>query len=367
MAEFIVGTGTAVTPIQHQRSIFKNYLRQLSLRAMMGKKDSGQPIVLDDTLKGQSGESVVFHFIPQNDTDGIVGQNPSVEGNEDTLEEYTMTLTINQLAKSFRKKGKMTDKRIVWNFRDMVKQQLTNWWTYTSEDLLFLALTGWVSGMPTGGHKTLLTSAASATATTDLVNGTGRCIRASGANSSAAVTAANSDNTAVYAAMTTADKMSPRLIEDAVIMAKLGGTYKIAPVKIGPNGEEFYILMVHTKAARDLRFHPDWQARALSCKDKGIETDPIATGALGIWNNCIVKESERVLTCGVAGTKVVARNLLMGSNAAVLAWAQTQDYVEEKLDANRVFRATSDEIRGQSKITFNGVDMGVAQVLTDAT
>lgn len=366
MAEFIYGTGGALTPIQHSNDIFKNYLKQISLNGMFGKKGSGKPIIVDDTLKAKTGDTIRYHFIPQNATKGISGQNASILGNEDDLSEYSMDLVVDQLAKAFAKKGKMTDQRIIWDFRAEAKTQLTNWWAQMSEDLLFWSGTGWVSGGAPADTDALIAQMYDRTDTTDLVSGAGRCIRASGGNSSAEVTAANSDNTAMYAAFAAGDKISPRLIEDAVVMAKTSGTYKIRPTRVGPNGEEYFILYLHTKCARDLRFHPDWQNRALRAADVGIENDPIARGALGIWNNVIVKESERITTCGLAGTKVFARNLLFGADAMVLAWAQTLDYTEELLDHKRKMSVAADEIRGQDKLTFNSVDCGVAQVIAQA-
>jgi hypothetical protein len=370
MAEFILGTGSSHTPTQHSNRIFSNYLAQMSLNGLMGKPGSGMPIIVDNTLKGEVGDTVRYHFIPQVTGEWILGQNATVLGNEESMDEYSMDLTIDQMAKAFRKKGKMTDKRIIWKFRERARLQLQNWWAQRSEDLLVWAMTGLVSGQPTGTYAALIASMASATATTDLVNGAGRCIKASGANASEELSAANSDNTALYTAgtkaMTAADKMSPRLIEDAVVMAKTSGTYKVAPVKVGKNGEEFYKLLVHTRAARDLRFHPDWQARSLSCADRGIGDDPIATGALGVWNNVIVAESERIVRFGVSGTLMLARNLLLGADACVLGWAQTLDYTEELIDHKRILSMAADEIRGQKKLQFNSIDTGVCQVVTAA-
>lgn len=369
MAYFIMDTGSALTPIEHCRTIFKSYLQQIAFKGGFGKPGSNAMLILDDTLQGNPGDTIRYHFIPQNDTEGIEGQNAAVSGNEDELAEYYMDVGVDMIRKAFRKHGKMTDHRIIWKFRNEVKQQSTNWWAQRSDRWLMWALTGWVNGMTsTASGATALpttTEVASATATTDLVTGAGRCIRASGAAASAEVTAANSDNTALYAAMTNADKISIRLLEDAAIMAKTSGTYKIRPLKVGPNGEEYFKLMVHTKVARDLRQTPEWQSRALSVAQAGLEGDPLATGAMGVWApNIIVQETERIVTFGVAATKVLARNLLLGANAGLLAWVQKLDWNEELLDAGNIFRMVTDEIRGQRKFVFNGVDVGVAQVIT---
>ena len=45
-----------------------------------------------------------------------------------------------------------------------------------------------------------------------------------------------------------------------------------------------------------------------------------------------------------------------------MAYGQTLDYTEELLDHQRVISDAADEIRGIKKITFDGVDLNVAQV-----
>jgi len=352
MAEFTRTTGTTYVSPEHSKNIFKNYLKQLSLKGMMGKKGSGKPIIVDDTLKGKPGDTVTYHFIPQDYTDGIEGQNASVSGNETSLDEYVMSLRLDQVAKSYRRKGKMTDQRLIWNFRNEAKMQLENWFAQKTEDWLFEAMTGRRDGR-------VYDSAAA----TDLVNGAGRCIRADGSGDSAAVTAANSDDTTLIDAMSPSDKLNCKLIEDAVIMARTAGTYKVRPMKVGPNGEEFFVMFVSLQAARDLRFTADWLNHAYSVIERGIGSDPIANGALGVWNNVIIKPTERVLTFA-DGSDSVARNLLVGADAAVLGWAQTMDYSEETMEHGRIWRCYADEIRGSKKLTFNSVDSGVVQVIT---
>ena len=214
MASFIREADSALTPLEHSRNIFHEYLKMMFLKGMFGKKGSGKPIIIDDTLTAKKGESVRFHFVPQNKTDGVIGQDTTLEGNEDSLDEYYVDVTVDQLRKGFRKKGKMTDQRVIFNIRDEFKTQLANWFAQTSENYLMWALTGIMDGMTI-----------TYTDTTDLVTGTNRCIRANGIGS-AVVTAANSDNTALAATMATSDKMSTRLIEDAVIMAKEESPYK---------------------------------------------------------------------------------------------------------------------------------------------
>lgn len=371
MSEFKRGSGSALTPTQHSANLFKNYLQQLYLRTMMGKKGSGKPIIVDDTLKGKPGNTIRYHFLPQDDsdTDGVIeGQNATILGQEASMDEFSFDLSINQLAKAYRKNGKMTDQRIIFNARTEMLSQLANWWAQKSERLLIHALTGVLDGM------TYLTNYTSATATDDLVNGEYRCIRADGANGSAAVTAANSDNTAVLSAMSNSDKMSYRLIVDAAVTARTDGEYKMRPIKVGKNGEEFFMLLVDPKSARDLQFSADFQNFALSVSDVfGNQNLPsMVTGALGVVDNVIVKRHESIVSI-TDGTSTIARNLLVGADACVLGWAQTLMYSEEIIDHKRALSVAADEIRGQTKVKYTSaadgtsvIDAGVLQVLAAA-
>ena len=62
------------------------------------------------------------------------------------------------------------------------------------------------------------------------------------------------------------------------------------------------------------------------------------------------------------GTVNIARNLLLGADAAVMAWAQTLNYVEKTFDYNTEMGVMADEIRGIKKLDFDGVDLNIAQV-----
>ncbi len=355
MAHFIRGTSSDLTPVEHSNDIFHNYLAQMSLNGLFGKKGSGKPIIVDNKLKAAAGDTVRYHFIPQNTADGIQGQNATIQGNEQSLDEYSFDLSVDIEAQAFKKKGKMTDKRIIWQFRSEAKKQLENWWANRSETLLIESLTGVV----VGATRTWIN-------TTDLVNGDNRAIRADGANGTAAVTAANSDNTAVAAAMNSADVMNTRLIEEARLMALMDGTYKMRPVKLS-DGQEYFIMLLHPKAARDLKRTNEWRNRSLEAVT-GLQNDPIAKGMLGVWDRVILKECDRVLDFTVdSGSNTYARNLLLGADAAVLAWAQTIDYTEQWTDYQRELGMAADEIRGQTKVLYDegdgtDEDAGVAQV-----
>ena len=363
MAEFIRGTGLAVTPLQHSLDIYKQYMLNMFFKNMMGKKGSGKPIIVDDEVfKGRAaGDVGRFHFIPQFRGKGIRGQNASVLGNENTLEEFYMDLRIDQITQAFRKKGKMTTKRMIWDFREEAKNQLAEWFRMQTE----LDIIDSLSGYNTDGATYVEGTAA---LTLDAVNGSGRCIRPDYADSKfscVTVSAADSDTTSLLSAFQTTDKMNTQILDHLQDFAKTGNSkYAMKPIR-AKNGEEYYMLVLHPKAAIDLRNDERWEKRALaSLTGRGsLEGDPIATGAIGVWEHIIIKEANFIKThTNSAGTLSFARNLLLGAEAAVMAYGQTLDYSEELLDHKRIISDAADEIRGIKKLTFDGVDLNIAQV-----
>lgn len=362
MAYFIRDTGNNLTPLQHSYNIFKEYITKNFFSTMIGKRGSGKPIVIDDSVfKGRgAGDVGRWHFIPQYKGKGILGQNPSITGNEKTLDEFYMDLRIDQVAQAFKKRGKMTDIRTIWNIREEFKSQLAEWFRDFTETDLVYALTGLKSD-----GATWIEGASSMS--TDLVNGAGRCFRPDYADSkftTVKVAAADSDGTSLTSAINSGDIMNTYLLDELQSLAKTAGKYAMKPIR-AVNNEEYYILVLHPNAAIDLRRDPRWEERAVaSMTGKGsLENDPIATGAMGIWGKIIIKEADKIVVqSNAAGTVNVARNLLLGADAAILAYGQNLDYKEEKRDYDREMGMAADEIRGSNKITFDGCDLNVAQV-----
>lgn len=353
---------SALTPLQHSLNIFKQYILNNKFSHMIGKRGSGKPIITDSSLfQGKhAGDVGRYHFIPQVFGDGIEGQDVDILGNEDVIQEFYMDLRIDQIAKAFAKKGKMTTKRLIWDFRDEAKNQLSNWFKWKTENDLADALTGII----TDGVTRLTGSALN---TTPLVTGNGRCIApdyTNGAFSTQLIDGANTSNNDLLTTLTNDDAMNTYILDELQDFAKTANEIPITPVRM-EDGVERYTLILHPKAAIALRRDERWEKRALQsmAQNNSLMNDPIAKGCMGIWENIVVREADYVRTAtNAAGTLTIARNLLLGSDAAILAYAQNMDYSEELLDHKRKISIAADEIRGCRKLTFNGLDMNVAQV-----
>jgi hypothetical protein len=372
MASFVRAADSALTPIEHSRNIFKEHLKLFSLRGMTGKKGSGKSIIMDTTLKGKPGETVRYHFIPHAHTAPLRGQDVTILGNESSINEFSLDLDIDEVIYAFRKRGVMTDQRTIFDVRKELSSQIARHFAQYNEDTVVKVLSGVTYS---DDDKTGWEAAGD---TNDRVTGANRWIRASGSNSYATVTAANSDNTALDSAIASTDKMSPTLIEQATVMVRTAdptgndtastatNTYKMQPLRVGAMNEEVFCALLSLECARDLRFNSDWQNHAFSLADRGFDKSPLAIGALGMWNNVIVKPSERVLKLNGSNSDVYARNLLIGADAILCGWAQTLDYSEELIDHDRELSSAGQEIRGEVKVAFNGVDLGVAQMIASS-
>ena len=372
MAHFIRGTETAdktLTPLKHSNDIYKESLKRNPFINLMGKKDSNQPIVVESKhFQGMgSGDTRRFHFIPQNKSDGIHGQNATILGNEDTLDEYSMDIGVDQEAKAFAKKGKMTDKRIIWDFRKEAKNQLINWFGLMYPYWIAQALTGYMSD----GQVFCDDYDAE-----QVVHGDGRLVVPDGASGVKILTPESSSNTTILGGYTdnegnagtlkTTDKMTTYVLDILQEVVTEGNpTYRMRPLK-SVNGKDFYIMLLSLAARRQLRQDTRFEKRMDSLIQGGAdpEKDIFARGALGIWDNIILMPCEYIYRFYNGAGAPFDRNLLLGSNAMVQAFAQTIDYTEERTDHKRKLSCAADVICGHKKTRFDDVDMNVIQVVT---
>lgn len=108
-----------------------------------------------------------------------------------------------------------------------------------------------------------------------------------------------------------------------------------------------------------------------------VSGNPIYTGALGEWNNVILRSSQDV-TQGVnsssgAAVTTVRRAVLLGKQAAVCAYGGANKYgpmkyrwSEELFDHGRKMEVGAWSIFGCKKVVFNSIDLGTIVVSTYA-
>ena len=319
-------------------------LKKTYFKRFMGTGSDSMIQIRNETNKGP-GDRIRILLRMQLTGDGIQGDG-TLEGNEEALTTYTDDVVINQLRHAVRSAGKMTEQRIPFSIRDESMQGLSDWFADRWDTWMFRQLAGHTATLDTrySGHNTITAPTRQVwteVGTTD---------------------DANLDSTGDTFTLTT--------IDIAVERAKTG-TPPIRPVMV--NGTPYYVVFLHPYQVTDLRtstststitWH-DIQRAALSAN--GSKDNPIFSGALGVYNGCILHESTRVPTgVSVAGVEQtsVRRALLCGAQAAAVAFGvghdqNSYDWFEQMFDYGNQLGVKAGCISGMKKLVWNSQDFGV--------
>ena len=143
---------------------------------------------------------------------------------------------------------------------------------------------------------------------------------------------------------------------------------------------EVYVCYLHPYQVVDLRTSTDtgqWMDFSKAAYNGRAKDNPIFTGALGMYNGVVLRESEDVPP-GVnsstsASISTVRRAVFLGAQAAALGYGtnfgggQTAyKWVEETFDYQRELGVSVQCLMGMTKTVFNSTDFGAITVSTYA-
>ncbi len=345
------------------RKLAREAYAKTYFKKFVGKGDNSLVQIRPDTSKG-AGDRVRVTLRMQLDGEGVQGDG-TLEGNEEALITYTDDVVINQLRHAVRSAGKMSEQRIPWKHRDEAMQGLSDWMATRMDRWFFNQLCGYTGGSVTERGETYsgldtrytgnnATIAPDATAHFRADDTTGTPTFVSGA----------SDED-----ITSADTMNLTYIDNLVTEAETRAPI-MRPIKI--DGEDHYVMFLDALQARDLRTNTStgqWQDIQKAAMNGGkVESNPIFTGALGVYNNVILHKSNRI-TQGVnsstgAAISTVRRAVLCGAQAAHLCYGQgysteKADWNEELFDYGNQLGVSGGLIGGLKKSVYNSKDFGV--------
>lgn len=325
----------------------------LEIAPLMGEDENSIIHVKRETSKGQ-GDQVTFGLRTRLTGDGKT-ENETAEGQGEALSIYSDSVVINELGHVVGVKSENTidAQRVPFDLRQQAKDGLSDWWT----DRLSVSFFNQVCGY-TPQTNTKYTGLNAVRAHTS-----GRRIFAGSATGDEG--------------LSSADPFTLDLIDQAVEMATVGSN-KIRPINIG--GQKKYVAYLHPYQVTALRTNSssgqwlDIQKAALA---GGAATkSPIYTGALGEYNNVVLRQSQDVTqgvnsSSGVAVT-TVRRAVLLGAQAAAVAYGQKQSgpnkyrWNEELFDHKRRLEVSAWAIYGMRKCQFNSADFGTVTISTYA-
>lgn len=313
-----------------------------------------------ETEKGK-GDQVTFSLRVQLQGDGFTENQPA-EGNGEALTLYSDSLIINELGHvvGVQSENTIDDQRIPFNMRDEAKDGLAEWFQKRLSVTFFNQLCGYTpaNAAPFGPKYTGLQ--------TVLAPSAGRQLWAGSVANDESL-----NNTHV---------MSFGLLDNLKEMATNANPL-IRPINIKNMGgdigdfenvqEGMYVVFLHSYQVTDLRkstSNGNWQDIQKAAMMGGqITKNPIFTGALGVYNNMILKPAVDV-TQGVrsdtgAAITTVRRAVLCGAQAGVIGYGMKHQsgklrWNEELLDHKRKLEVSAWKIFGMKKARFNSIDYG---------
>lgn len=335
----------------------KEAMRRTYLKRFMGKGQDSIITIKSETNK-QRGDKVWVTLRKQLKGRGVVG-DATLEGNEESLSTFVQGLEINQMRHAVRSAGEMTQQRVTFDLRDEGMQGLADWWAERWDIWGFYHLAGFTPGNTTGVASSDTDATGSEYNGHNTITAPTRIVRpASG------LTADQS--------LTTSHVFSLILIDKAVENAKVAqtgtGRNPIRPVMV--DGKPYFVVFLHTYQVTDLRTkasadasHPvlwyDLQKQRISGGER--DSNPIFSGALGEYNNCILHESAH-MPKGVSSSSGLAlsntrRAVLCGAQAAIAGFGMghdktSYDWFEQRFDYGNKLGVKAGCIAGLKKSTY---------------
>lgn len=325
-----------VTVKQWDSECNKRYLRQLFWYRFMSPS-MNSPIQTKSDLTKKKGDAVTFN-IASEIQGGVHTGSAKVAGNEGVMYFAPFQVSVDNDNVSVRIDNiPMTVQRAAFDVLREARDGLTRKRAQRTDDRITTALsvtsTGRVQGRYLYGN--------------DEAN----------YNSTHATALANVDNTD--------DKLTTDVISKSKRKAKIpvNATGKIRPMMVKDRdeedgSEECFLYAAHTYAVRDMtQLDAVWRQPMLLIPPMLNKNNVLFTGSSfkGAWDGVLVHEYEGIelLPSAGAGSIQLAHNLLLGAQAACLAWAQFSKFKEQMQNYEEDAGYKLHEINGISKTVYD--------------
>ncbi len=307
-------------------------------------------IVLKNELHKGAGEKVTVGLRMKLSEPGIEGDN-IIEGHatgEEALSFFNDSLFIDQLRKSTKSKGKMSEQRVPYNMRKEGRDALATWWAEVMDENIIMYLSG---------ARGIDTSFKFAAGWTGRANNplqapdAGHQMFAGDATSSAD--------------LDTSDTFDLEDVERFVALAETLDPM-VQPMMV--NGEKKFVCLMHTFQAFQLRTSTttnDW-LDIRKATDRGAGS-MVYKNALGEYADVILQKHRNVIgfdDYGSGSDLPARRALFLGAQAGMMAYGQgssPQKYSwnEDKDDRGNALAVTAGTIFGVKKSRYDSKDFGV--------
>ena len=308
MAVTAFGTNDAQTVKLWSSLTMREALKATMMNRLMGTDKRAIIQELTD-LTSSAGDQIKYDLLMQMTGAGVTGDN-RMRDNEEALVYYQDSVKIDQLrnAHAFRR---MSQQRTLHDMRMDAKSNLADWFAGKLDSYLFRSLCG---------DTTFAFAGNTATVPDDDHFITCGDVAHTSAIATDESTLGNNDQIQL-ADMDYAKEAAKTL------------TPPIRPAVI--DGQEYFAVILHPYSVTDIRLdvansaYTDWPTIQMYANKRGL-TNPIFTGALGVYNGMIILESNYLPSFTGAAAATVRRNLFLGAQAGVFARGSAYDGIEKE-------------------------------------
>jgi N4-gp56 family major capsid protein len=324
-----------IGPAQKQlwgKDTWRAAIQEIFFAKFLNKKndDFNAIVYMTDVFKKEKGGQFNISLMTPLVGEGVE-DDAILEGNEEQLLYYDMSLTLKEYVHAVRLKGKLAEQKVAVDMRADAKAALSDWLSRKIDRTVVDKF----SATPSAGRNLF-----GGTATSDV-------------------------------SITITDVMSTTLISKAkrkAQMATIGTTNaesKIRPIKI--EGKEMYVCLLHPYQSKAIKAEAAWQQAQREANIRG-EKNPIFSGALGIWDGVLLHEYERIkqYAWGAAGAVNGARALFCGAQALAIGVHKYPTWEEKEFDYGRKAGFSTGVIMAIDKPKFNAEDFAVIALDTAA-
>ena len=303
--------------------------------------------VQEDLSRGKGTSIEVSLIMPLNGA-GVI-EDKQMENREEKMNYRSCTVYLSRIRNAIRLEGKFEEQKTQEKMRSDMRKLLSNWLTRYFDKSIFAILTGTQPQFVAPPGSTLELPYTIEPPTSD------RILYAGSATSEAGITVA--------------DVFDTTLIGKARRMAQADELTAIKPIRI--DGRDTYVMVIDPYQARDLRRDPKWLEAQQHANVRG-ETNPIFSGAMGIYEGVVIHECLRVpRTQTGSGSATVGHALFLGAQACILAEGTAPTWTEKEFDYDNQYGVAIDRFFGLKKAQFkydgkNLTDFGVINVLTSS-
>lgn len=365
MAVRVYGVNDPLTNKLYAKRLAVQSITQTYVQQFMGTSPFSLCQVRNDTMKA-AGDRITIGLRLSLQGAGVVGGD-TLEGNEESFSTQDDSIIIDKLRHAARVKGQesITQQRVPFDLREEALDDLAQWWADRQDY--------WFSNQLSGNTGDGEDSFGSDIRYTGL-----QATTAPDANHSLLFSNATADTEAEIETNAGGLDLDFKLnfIDVAVERAKRLSPI-IRPIRIG--GRNYYVCFVHTITTTQLRSDAQTAGNWFDIQSKALQGgevtgNPLFTGALGVYNQTILHDWER-LPPGATGTTVhpnVRRSVFCGAQAAWAAFGQGYgpgrfSWVEKLFDYDEELGVSAGCIGGMKAARFNSEDFAKIVISTRGT